>query len=210
MKETDLFYPVKALCESKGYEVKAEVHEIDVVAKNDDHIIGIELKMQMNIKVIKQALQTLRTCDYAYIGILKPLKVTPTFKDYVFILKRLGVGLILISSKAEIYMDANVIETKKIKKKKLHLLKTFDVLDDTDNIGGMHHHKKMTLYKKQALEIATCLLNGPKKVSTIKEETNILKTQSILYKNYYGWFESHKKGMYQLTTLGQAVMNTNK
>ena len=210
MKETDLFYPVKTLFESKGYEVKAEVHEIDVVAKNDDHIIGIELKLQLNIKVIKQALQSLRTCDYAYIGIHKPKKQTSTFKDYLYVLKRLGIGLILVSTKAEIYMDANIIDTKKIKKKKLHLINTFEVLDDSDNIGGMHHHKKMTLYKKQAIEIATCLLNGPKKVSMIKEETNILKTQSILYKNYYGWFESNTKGIYQLTALGQSVMDRNK
>ena len=45
-KETDLYAPVKAMLEAKGYTVKAEVNGCDVVAcKDDDPIVIVELKL---------------------------------------------------------------------------------------------------------------------------------------------------------------------
>ena len=45
MKETDLYNPIKVFFEAKGYEVKAEVTDCDVVAlKKDEEPIIIELK----------------------------------------------------------------------------------------------------------------------------------------------------------------------
>ncbi len=44
MKETDLYLPVKELFEDLGYDVQAEVNEIDVLATKDNEFIIIELK----------------------------------------------------------------------------------------------------------------------------------------------------------------------
>jgi len=60
----------------------------------------------------------------------------------------------------------------------------------------------MTLYRKQSMNIAQCIGRNPKKAAQIKKETGIDKSYSILYKNYYGWFEALGKGMYQLSDLG--------
>ena len=50
MKETDLYNPIKVFFEAKGYEVKAEVTDCDVVAlKKDEEPIIIELKKKFVI-----------------------------------------------------------------------------------------------------------------------------------------------------------------
>lgn len=45
LKETDLYWPIKAFLEDQGYEVKAEVIDCDVVAmRNDEPPLIVELK----------------------------------------------------------------------------------------------------------------------------------------------------------------------
>lgn len=208
MKESDLYVPVKHLFESLDFEVEAEVEHIDMVAKKDDRYISIELKKDLNIRVIAQILRRQTLTDEAYIAIFKPTKKvmsSVTFKDKLLILKRLGIGLIFVDKQALIYKESEVIIPKKKIKSKKRLIDTFMALNN-ENIGGTNK-KRMTLYKKQAVIVAQCLGCNIKKPSQIKKETNIDKTYSILYKNYYQWFEPLGKGMYQLTELGKKENN---
>lgn len=46
---------------------------------------------------------------------------------------------------------------------------------------------------------------SPKEISL---ETNIEDIQNILRKNYYGWFKSIKRGIYNLTELGIKEIET--
>jgi len=207
MRETELYIPVKQLFESFEFEVEAEIEHIDIIAKKEDHLIAIELKKELNINVIAQILKRQSLTDEAYIAIFKPTKkvlTSVTFKDKLLILKRLGIGLIFVENKAEIYKESEVIIPKKKTKTKQRLIDTFHALNN-DNIGGSNKVKRMTLYKKQAMIIAQCLGHQIKKPSQIKKETKIDKTYSILYKNYYHWFESLGNGMYRLTEIGKKV-----
>lgn len=209
IKETELFQPVKQLFESLGFEVEAEIEHIDIIAKKDDRYIAIELKKELNIHVIAQILKRQTLTDEAYIAILKPTKkvmASVTFKDKILILKRLGIGLIFVDKQTVIYKESEVILPKKKYKKKKRLIDTFQALNN-ENIGGSSQIKRMTLYKKQAMSIAQCLGHDIKKPSQIKNETKIEKTYSILYKNYYHWFESLGNGHYQLTALGKKDNN---
>lgn len=204
MRETDLYVPVKHLFESLDFEVEAEIEHIDMVAKKDDRYIAIELKKELNIHVIAQILKRQTLTDEAYIAIFKPTKKvmsSVTFKDKLLILKRLGIGLIFVDKQALIYKESEVIIPKKKLRNKKRLIDTFKALNK-ENIGGSNK-KRMTLYKKQAMIVAQCLGCNIKKPAQIKKETNIDKTYSILYKNYYQWFEPLGKGMYQLTELGK-------
>lgn len=205
MKETDLFLPVKQLFESFEFEVEAEIEHIDIIAKKEDRLIAIELKKDLNVHVIAQILKRQSLTDEAYIAIFKPAKkvlTSVTFKDKVLILKRLGIGLIFVEKEAVIYKESEVIIPKKKTKTKQRLIDTFHALN-SENIGGSNKTKRMTLYKKQAMIIADCLGYQIKKPSQIKKETKIDKAYSILYKNYYQWFEPLGKGMYRLTEKGK-------
>lgn len=205
MKEVELFLPVKYLFESLGYKVEAEIEHIDMIAKKEDRLIAIELKKDLNVHVIAQILKRQTLTDEAYIAVFKPTKKvfsSVTFKDKLLILKRLGIGLIFVDKEAVIFKESEVILPKKKTKIKKRLIDTFNALN-SENIGGSNKIKRMTLYKKQAMTIAKCLGHHNKKPAQIKKETNIEKTYSILYKNYYQWFESLGNGLYQLTELGK-------
>lgn len=201
MNETQLFLPVKKLFESMGFEVEAEIEHIDIIAKKEERYIAIELKKELNLNVIAQVLKRQVLTDEAYIATFKPTKKvmqSKVYKDKLLILKRLGIGLIIVDESATIIKESEVILPKKNKKKKKRLIETFEQLNK-ENIGGSHHTTRMTLYRKQAINIARCIGRSSKKASQIKKETGIHKAYSILYKNYYGWFEALGKGMYQLS-----------
>ena len=57
MKETDLYPLLKKYFETKGFIVLAEVNNIDLVAKKDDLLIIVEMKTQLNLKLIHQGCQ---------------------------------------------------------------------------------------------------------------------------------------------------------
>ena len=204
MKETHLFLPVKILFESMGFEVEAEIEHIDIVAKKGDRYIAIELKKDLNLNVIAQVLKRQALTDEAYIATFNPTKKvmqSKLYKDKLLILKRLGIGLIIVDTSATIIKESEVILPRKNKIKRKRLIETFEQLNK-ENVGGSHQVKRMTLYRKQAMSIAQCIGKMPKKAAQIKLETGIDKAYSILYKNYYGWFEAIGKGLYQLSDLG--------
>ena len=209
MKETELFLPVKHLFEALGFEVEAEIEHIDMVAKKEARWIAIELKKELNVHVIAQILKRQPLTDEGYIAIMKPSSKTimsQSFKDKLLILKRLGIGLIYVDSQATLIKEAEVVTPRKKQKDKQRLIDAFQALNH-ENIGGSHQTPRMTLYKKQAMHIAKVISNSSKKVSDIKKETSIEKTYSILYKNYYQWFQPLGKGIYELTEQGKKDNN---
>jgi len=52
MKETDLYPLLKKDCENQGFLVQAEVNSVDIVAIKDDLVIIVEMKTQLNLKLI--------------------------------------------------------------------------------------------------------------------------------------------------------------
>ena len=70
MKESDLYLPLKRFLETRGYEVKGEVHDCDVLARrNNEEAIVVELKLSLNLDVVLQAVARLALTSQVYIGI---------------------------------------------------------------------------------------------------------------------------------------------
>lgn len=51
LKETDLYDAVSGFLRRLGYEVQAEVDHCDVAARKEDHIILIEMKLNLSVRV---------------------------------------------------------------------------------------------------------------------------------------------------------------
>jgi hypothetical protein len=62
----------------------------------------------------------------------------------------------------------------------------------------------MTAYRQQALICAEALRAGPLRPRDIKAQAP--DAGKILLSNVYGWFERVKPGIYQLSTLGLAMV----
>lgn len=222
MKETDLYLPVKTLFESLGYTINSEVKDIDVIAiKNDDMII-IELKTTYNLKLIIQGIKRQRISDKVYIAIPRPKsrkRFSKDFKDKEYLLRRLELGLILVTLDckepyAQIVFDPIPFNRKKSKarsnKVKTLALEELNNRHGDNNIGGTKG-KVITAYREASLLIASYLEEND--TLTTKELRNLGcsdKTTTILYQNHYNWFKRMGRGVYSLSDLGKEEINQYK
>lgn len=203
MKETELYIPLKKRFEELGYHVQAEVQHLDFMACKEDVCLGIELKLELNLKVIAQASRRLEMIDHMFIATLKP-KRTDTIKDKLHIIKALGLGLIYVdvgSQGCDVIIEANSPHIIK-KKKQLRLKKEFQMRILSYNEAGSHQKKLMTHYKENLLVLLGALNEGLHQAKHIQATYNIKDVQNKLYKNYYAWFIKYARGSYTLSEEG--------
>lgn len=213
-KETDLYDPCKTLLESLGYQVKAEVGAIDIMAIKDDYMVIVELKLKISLKLIYQAIDRQKLADKVYIALPKTVlnQTKSNVKHFLNLLKRLEIGLIVVSNNhAEVLVETFGFDLKRSitasKKKKEKLIKEFALRKSDMNVGGTKS-KKMTHYKEKVIEIAKYLREfGQKSPKEIVLYTGIKDTPNILRKNYYMWFINVERGIYQLSEIGKKALD---
>ena len=209
IKESDLFLPVCEYLESLGYSVNGEVKDCDLLANKEEEWLVVELKKTLNLEVILQAAERQKISDLVYIAVLKPKKFTKNskFKRICHLLRRLEIGLMLVKFSGE-QGQVEVVQTAepfdRIKSQRANQnrkLKTQEEFKKRKgkSIGGVSRTKVMTAYREQAILIAQTLEKiGPSKPKNLIETNLDLKRiQTILYDNYYGWFERVNTGIYQ-------------
>ncbi|PKK94747.1 MAG: hypothetical protein CVV60_04880 [Tenericutes bacterium HGW-Tenericutes-5] len=209
MLETDLYQPVKSFFENQGYTVKAEINDIDILAIKEDITIAIELKVKISLKLIYQVIERQKLVDNVFLAIPKNSYKShrSSVKHFHLLLKRLNLGLLVIDeNRVEIVFEPNHYDFNKSKslnkRRKEKLLNTFNNLNSDPNKGGSRG-KRMTVYKQNVIKIACLLADKPGlSPKDIIEETGVLNTQSILQKNFYGWFQKSSYARYLLTQKG--------
>lgn len=212
--ESDLFEAVKRYFEKIKYTVKAEIKDCDVVAIKDDEIIIIEMKKNLNLSLLSQAFDRQRISDIVYIAILRPKRLSKSWKKYTNLIKRLELGLIYVDVKtdiAEIIFHPKEYKISVNKKRKNNLLKEFNERISNYNIGGVTGKKIVTAYKENAIFIAAILYrNGAMSAKELKKYGTGDKTYSIIYKNHELWFEKIEKGLYGLSKDGVDALEQYK
>ena len=213
MKETELYTPVKQYLESIGFSVKGEIGAVDVFAMKGEQSIAVELKNQISLKLIYQAIERQKVCDDVYIAIPKKAMKShqSNYRSFMLLLRRLSIGLMLINGEQVTILldpsDYNLTASKnRNKKKQLRLINEFNNRKNDLNVGGTRG-QKLTAYREKAIKIAQTLKLGTLPLKTIKQMTGVEETSSILQKNYYGWFFRVERGQYALTDKG---LNDNK
>lgn len=210
--EKDLFRPIKEYFEKNGYVCDGEVNDIDLYMECNGKSVAVELKQTLDFKAVQQAALRQKITDTVFIGIFRPRDMySSSFKDKLYILKRLGIGLIVVSEKTkqiEIVSEPVVSElslfqrTNKYKKKALE--SEFKRRKVKNNVGGVHAKKLMTGYREDALLVLDALteLGGEATSREVKNLSGVEKATSIMYSNYYGWFENVEKGRYKVSKEG--------
>lgn len=212
MLETEMYQPIKDYLVNQGYSVKAEVLNIDVVAKKEDQIVIVEMKKSLSMKLLYQGCNRQKLYDDVYIAISHPgnrVLSSKSFHEKLHILRRLRLGLMIVDvpkNQVEVLLDPIEYTFKRNNKRKNLLLKEFNQRNSSMNIGGSSGRKIMTAYKEQSIKIGIVLLAGPQSCREIRKITNIVKTTSILYDNYYQWYVNIDRGIYGLTPKGVMAM----
>jgi len=219
-KEAELFAPIKAYFEAAGFAGDGEVAGIDLLMEKDGQTLAVELKKTLDFKSIQQAAIDQKTCDFVYIGIFRPSDLfSRSGKDKLYILKRLGIGLVCVSPRTmgvEVISEPVVSELsafqKRNKKTAAAVRKELNSRKLKNNTGGVHQTKLMTAYKEEALLVLHHLIamGGEGRSRDLRALTGDPKCTAILYNNYYGWFENVAKGIYRVTESGLAAAEEYK
>lgn len=213
--ETDLFDPVKRYFQAQGYKVQAEVYNCDIVAIREGSLVIIELKLNLNITLLMQAAQRQRITPNVYIAIKRPKTSLrkKKWRDLVHLIRRLELGLILLSFEDEepslkvIHKPGSFNRKRSLRqngKIKNRIIQEAIERRSCCNIGGSHRVPTMTVYKETSIQIALYFDHfGPMSSKELQSLGTNYQTYRILYNNYYKWFKRVARGVYDLTELGR-------
>ena len=217
MKETDLYEPIKKYLEKQGYSVNSEVRGCDITARKNDELIIIELKTGMSLALIYQLIKRKEMADSVYAAVpVKPgQREIPGYGDVLRLLRRLGSGLILVrflksKTRVEVVLHPGDHEPKKRHKARAAIIREIDGRYAEFNAGGSASTDTfISAYRQEALLIAWLLLHsGPLSPSELLKKGTGRKTQTILSKNVYGWFNKIDRGIYGLSEEGAAALDS--
>lgn len=211
MREEDLYQSVKELLIKNNYVVQSEINDCDVAAIKDSELLIVELKKNLTVELLVQAVKRQKMTDIVYIAIPKSKNRLKNKKwnDICHLIKRLELGLILVTfigsdSYAQVVIEPNPYHKIRSKKKRKNILTEFSGRTTDLNTGGSKGKKIMTAYKEKALYIAVCLsmygVLSPKQLRNLGTDSK--KTTTILSKNFYNWFKRVDHGKYDLTDEG--------
>ncbi len=213
VKETDLHKPILDFFIEQGYSVHCEVNSIDMVAQRNDEIIAVELKCHLNFDLLLQATQRQRYIDSVYIAVPHPKMKrmsTTRWKKSVHLVKRLELGLLAVwfdkrqNALVEVLLHPEAYKPKLQRSKQRSIIREISGRTINCNVAGSHKVKIVTAYREKAVFIACCLEKfGPLSPSQLKRLGTAKNTQSILQKNFFGWFERLQRGIYHLHPLGK-------
>jgi hypothetical protein len=217
--EVDLFKPVSDYLIEQGYTVRSEVKDCDIAAYKDDELVIVELKRNLSVDLLAQGVKRQKSAEIVYVAIPKPkrLTVNSKWKDIIHLIRRLELGLILVSFKGgkdivEIAVHPAPFDRDKSmkanKKKREGIIKEAKSRYMDANVGGSTRTKLVTAYKENAIFVACCLDKfGPMSPKQIKEMGPEKKqTDSVLKGNFYGWFDKVEKGIYTINDAGRDAL----
>lgn len=206
MKEAELYAPVRKLFADMGYKVNAEVKDCDVTAVKDDELIIIELKKNLTVALLAQGLERQKTGADVYIAVPKPKKYSPKrFRDTLYVIKKLELGLIFVNLKGE-HSYAEIVQSptefKPVRKRYAERKSIFKEINGRaceTNTGGVTGTKIATAFTEKCIHIA-CILkkHGSLSPAQIKQLGGDENCGAILYRNAYKWFERPSKGLYDI------------
>lgn len=213
-KESNLYAPVKEFLEGQGYTVRGEVNDCDLVGVRGDDLVIVELKVAFNLALLLQGIGRQAMTESVYLAVEAPRRARngPRSTEIRGLCRRLSLGLIFVhltgrSPTVEVVCDPAPYTPRKQPKMRGRLLKEFQRRSGDHNTGGTAGRPIVTAYREEALRIAAFLQqSGPSKTRTIRAETGITQSSTMLQRDYYGWFERVEKGVYRITPTGEKAL----
>jgi hypothetical protein len=219
-RETELYLPLKTFLTAQGFKVAGEVHSCDLVATRCEELVIVEMKRVFSLDLVFQSVQRQTLSNTVYLAFEEPRgRARKRWRQMLRLCRMLGLGMLTVRFEGRRKAGIQVVvalepapyKPRINSKKRKSLLREFANRSGDYNTGGCTRKKIVTAYREEALRLAWQLkLNGPSKVKALAESAQSSKAQSILYKNYYEWFEKTGRGMYQLTEAGGKALETYK
>lgn len=211
MSEAELYGPIKRFLEVQGYSVKGEIGPCDIVAvRGSETPVVVELKENLNLALILQAVDRLSLSDTVYvafrIGKGRSASWRSRRKQVTSLLRHLGLGLLTVSRRGNVVpvLDPTPYRPRKNAPRRQRLLKEFAERVGDPEAGGSPSRLRLTAYRQDALRCAWELAgSGVLKLSDLRERSGVSRAGPILRDNHYGWFDRVKVGHYDISPKGR-------
>jgi len=208
--ETDLYAPIRDLLERQGYVVRGEVEGCDITATKGEDLIVVELKLRFSVDLLAQASDRLRVTDSVYVAIPKPSADVRgrKWRRNRALLRRLEVGLLVVDlegdeSEVEVILHPLPYQRQRSKNRERQIISEMAGRSGDFNEGGSVGKELMTAYRESAIYIACALEEfGPQTAVQLRKRGAAPKARSIMYSNFYGWFDRIAVGVYSITPKG--------
>lgn len=215
MQETSLYAPVKPFLESLDFTVKGEVGGCDIVGLRDGEppvVVICELKLQFNLELVLQGVDRAAACDEVWLAARMSARGKGREHDRRFraLCRRLGFGLLAVDGKGrvELLLSPAAVPPRRDPRRRSRLVEEHHRRKGDPSIGGSTRRKPiMTAYRQEAIACAAAMTEGPKRPRDLKALSP--RAASILLHNYYGWFARAERGIYALTELGHAAVESH-
>ena len=211
MKESDLYPPVKAFLEAKGFEVKGEIGPADVMGVRGEDMVVVELKTRFSLALFHQGIARLAVCDCVYIAVARGSGRLwqKAVRENVKLARRLGLGLLSVqvqTGTVEVHCDPGPYAPRMAARRKRAMLSEFERREGDPNPGGLAG-ARVTAYRQEATLCAEFLgLAGQARGAEVAKSTGVARATTIMRDNHYGWFEKVEKGVYRLSDAGRGVI----
>ena len=202
--ERELYEPVRDHLILQGFTVRGEVGPCDLAAVRDDRLIIVELKRHLSFDLLAQAVERQTYSDQVYLALPKPadFKEDKVWRGKLRVLKRLGLGLLLVSKNKETYLIEEALSPeipnglRRAPKKRMSIAKELHNRRTDGNVGGTRGVPLLTAYREAALKLAVLIdIYGPMKPKELRGKGgHEKKTVSILNANFFRWFERTEDG----------------
>lgn len=222
-RETDLYAPVRDYLVTQGFTVQGEVAGCDVTAiraqdarlPGEPSLVVVELKRRLSVDLLAQAVQRQALTDSVYLAVPRPSgrRQRGRWRRVLTLLRRLELGLMLVSTDSEgatveVVCHPVPHNRRRSRARRRAVIGEMQGRSGDHNLGGSTGRRLMTAYREQALRAAAALSEeGEASPRRLRELGCGAKTQSILYRNHYGWFERVGHGLYRLSDSGRQALD---
>lgn len=218
--ETELYAPLKAFFEERGYSIKSEVRHCDLVGlkPGSDQPLIVEMKKTFNLPLLLQGLERQRSSAEVYLAVernrTKKGAHNQRWSEITLLCRRLGLGLITVTRYKTKPAFVEILCSpgnealyspgpKVVKRRAERLVHEFNERSGDYNVGGSHATKLVTAYREKALRVALALQEGGEMAPRqVRERSGVGTAPAILQRDYYGWFHRSGYGRYVLTPAG--------
>lgn len=213
-QESDLYAPLKRFFEEQGYEVRGEVKDCDLVARRDERLLVVEMKVSFNLTLVLQGLRRQQVSDHVYVAIETPRRQQRArrWREIKNLCQRLSLGLLIVNFQVEpplveVALEAGAGQAPRPRRaKQAQVTGEFDGRSGDFNTGGSTRRPLVTAYRLTALRIVGYLqAHGASPLGDIKAALGQMNAGAILRRDHYGWFERTARGVYGLSAAGEAA-----
>lgn len=215
MSESALYPAVKRFLEGRGFDVKGEVGGCDIVGVRTGEpnlVVITELKLGFSLELVLQGVDRMPCCDEVWLAIAaarqqRGRRGQDRDRRVRALCRLLGFGLLAVHTArddVQVLAEPSPYKPRPNPKRRKALVSEHARRRGDPSPGGTRGVPIVTAYRQEALACAARLVAGPLSTRVLANETP--RATSILYRNVYGWFARVSRGVYKLTTDGEAAV----